>query len=337
MTTILSRRLISLVPLALLLVAALALVGCHVDSTGVPTGAVGPAARASLAASDVPQFSDWSAPVNLGPMVNSSSDDQGAFISKDGLVLYFVSTRPGGFGGQDIYVTHRATVDDPWDSPQNVGPTINTSSNEATPTLSTDGHRLYFHSDRLGGFGGRDLYVSWRRDKQDDVGWESPENLGPEINTPGNERGLTLFEDDETETITVFFDSDRPGGPGGIDIYASTLNADGSFGPAVLVPELSSPFNELLPGIRRDGLEIFLDSGRPGTLGPRDIWVSTRASTLDSWSPPVNLTVVNSTAGDQRAALSFDGRSLYLASNRPGGFGDNDLYVSTRTKVTGPD
>jgi Tol biopolymer transport system component len=290
----------------------------------------------TLFADHTSNFSAWSEPVSLGPIVNSSADDQGAFISKDGLVLDFVSTRSGGFGGQDLYVSHRVTVDDPWGAPHNVGPSINTGSNEASPTLSADGHRLYFHSDRAGGFGGRDLYVSRRHDKQDDFGWEPPENLGPEINTPGNERGLTLFEDDESEIVTAFFDSDRPGGTGGIDIYASTVDADGAFGPAVLVPELSSPFNELLPGIRRDGLEIFLDSGRPGTLGPRDIWVSTRASTSDSWSPPVNLAAVNSTAGDQRAALSFDGTALYVASNRLGSFGDNDLYVSTRTRLTAP-
>jgi Tol biopolymer transport system component len=283
---------------------------------------------------------NWSLPVNLGPGVNSASNDQGAFISKEGLSLYFVSTRPGGFGIQDIYVSRRTSVDDPWGQPQNLGGTINTSSNEASPTLSTDGHLLYFHSNRPGGFGGTDLYVSRRRDKRDDLGWQSPENLGGEINSPGNERGLTMFEDNETETSTVYFDSDRSGGPGGVDIYASTLNADGVFGPAVLVPELSSSSNDLLPGIRRDGLEIFLDSDRPGTFGLRDLWVSTRASTSDPWSVPVNLgPVMNSAALDGRAVLSFKCTSLYFNSGRPGGLGDLDIYVSTRSKLdcTGPD
>jgi hypothetical protein len=105
-----ARVLSSLASLALL-------IGCGTESDRSIAG--------TLVASHTASFSAWSDPVNLGPVVNSSSDDQGAFVSKDGLVLYFVSTRAGGFGGQDIYVTHRATVDDPWGSPQNMGPTIN--------------------------------------------------------------------------------------------------------------------------------------------------------------------------------------------------------------------
>ena len=273
----------------------------------------------------------WSQPVNLGPLVSSASNDQGPFTSRDGRSLYFVSTRPGGFGGQDIYVSHRASVDDSWGPPQHLDAPINTSSNDASPTLSNDGHLLYFHSNRSGGFGANDLYVSRRRDKRDDFGWQPAKNLGSEVNTAGNERGLTLFEDDETGAVTVYFDSDRPRGFGGVDIYASTLNADGSFGPAIMVSELSSLSNDLLPGIRRDGLEIFLDSDRAGTFGLRDIWVATRATTSDAWSTPVNLgPVFNSAALDVRAALSFDCTTLYFSSGRPGGMGDFDLYSSTR-------
>ena len=331
MATAPKRRFILLVPLVLRLVAALALAACRIDSTRALS-------VASLQADDVQRFSEWSAPVNLGSPINSATNDQGAFISKDALSLYFVSTRPGGVGNQDIYVSHRASVDDPWGPPLNLGPTINTNSNEASPTLSNDEHLLYFHSNRPGGLGGTDLYVSRRLDKRDDFGWQPPENLGSEINSSGNERGLTLFEDEETETITIYFDSDRPGGLGGVDLYSSALDPDGSFASAVLVAELSSPVNDFLPAIRRDGLEIFLDSDRPGTVGLRDLWVSTRASTADPWSVPTNVgPLVNSAALDARAMLSFDGRSLYFHSGRPGGLGDFDIYVSTRTKLKAPD
>src|SRR6266852_3484845 len=75
------------------------------------------------------KFSRWSAPVNLGPAVNSSSDDYHPAISRDGLSLYLTSTRPGGFattpGFEDIWVSHRATVDDVWGPPQHLGPNIN--------------------------------------------------------------------------------------------------------------------------------------------------------------------------------------------------------------------
>src|SRR3989442_8868594 len=90
-------------------------------------------------------FSDWSAPVNLGPVINSASSDQGPAISKDGLSLYFTSNRPGGLGGPfDMYVSQRASVDDPWGAPMNLGPTVNTAFDEGNPALSRDGHLLFF-------------------------------------------------------------------------------------------------------------------------------------------------------------------------------------------------
>jgi Tol biopolymer transport system component len=300
------------------------------------------------AADDPPQFSDWSAPVNLGPIVNSPATEAGAFISKDGLSLYFGAwscgptpsppCRPDGFGQFDIYVSQRATAEEPWGPPQNLGPTINTSSNEQTPTLSLDGHRLYFASDRPGGFGNLDLYVSRRHNRRDDFGWQPPVNLGSGVNTSTVERSPAPFEDDVTETLTLYFSSNRPAGMAGENIYASTLQPDETFGPAALVPELSSPSADSVPAIRRDGLEMFLCSNRPGTVGGQDLWVATRPSTWDLWSAPVNLgSVVNSTVLDFRPALSFDGTALYFHSERPGGFGGYDLYVTTRTKLKEPD
>src|SRR2546429_440444 len=83
---------------------------------------------------------------------------------------------------------------------------------------------------------------------------------------------------------------------------------------------------------------MILSSGRPGGVGSEDLWVSTRASTLDPWSTPVNLgAVVNTTAFEGGPALSFDGTTLYSHSNRPGGWGGNDLYVTTRTQLRGRD
>src|SRR5262245_25904815 len=102
--------------------------------------------------------SDWSDPLNLGA-VNSSFSDQNPFLSKDELSLYFTSNRPGGLGGLDIYVSHRASVDSPWQVPANLGPPINTESTEVAPNLSVDGHLLFFTSGRPGGQGDIDIYV----------------------------------------------------------------------------------------------------------------------------------------------------------------------------------
>jgi len=73
-------------------------------------------------------------------------------------MLFFASRRPGGLGGVDLYVTTRATTDDPWSDPVNLGPTINSSYNEAYPSISADGRALFFTSNRPGGFGDRDLW-----------------------------------------------------------------------------------------------------------------------------------------------------------------------------------
>jgi len=291
-------------------------------------------------AADAAQFSDWTAPSNLGAPVNTAADDAGSFISRDGLSLYVSSNRAGGCGGFDIWVSRRASVDEAWGEPENLGCDINSSRLDAAPILTIDGHRLYFHSDRPGGAGALDLYVSRRHDNRDDAGWQVPENLGSGVNTAAPEVQPALFEDDESAVTTLFF-AGRAGQPGGVglgDIYRSTLQSDGTFGPAVLVPELSSASQDQAPAIRRDGLEMFLTSNRPGTLGGLDLWVAARGTTSDPWSAPLNLgPVVNSAVLDERVTLSFDGSELYFRSDRAGGVGGSDVYVSVRSKLKEPE
>ncbi len=285
---------------------------------------------------DVPRFGPWSAPVNLGPMVNSAGVEQGPVVSNDGLSLYFAWSPLGT--GADIYVSQRVSVNDPWGPPQKLGPNINTPFHDVNPALSPDGHSLYFQSNRPGGSGAGDIYVSRRHNKRDDFGWQPAENLGTGVNSFAGERNPCVFEDDGTGEITLYFDSNRPGGIGGFDIYSSELQPDETFGPAVLVEELSSPWNDQGPGNRRDGLEIYIGSDRPGTLGLEDLYVSTRTNTSEPWSEPVHLgSVVNFVGHDTQPSLSFDGTALYFTSAaRPenvGGQGFFDLWVTTRTKL----
>ena len=294
------------------------------------------------------QFSAWSAPVNLNnyptlgaSAVNSTSADVDPFISKDGLSLFFsCQDCPGGFGGFDIYVSHRASVSDPWGDPQNLGSSVNTPFTEANPALSNDGHRLYFTSNRPGGIGGVDIYVSRRHNKRDDFGWQAAENLGSGINSAFNDRGPSYFEDETTGAISIYFHSDRAGGTLPDDIYMSTLQPDETFGPAVPVAELNSARNDQVPTIRHDGLEIFFASNRFGGTGGGgggiDLWTSTRASTSDPWSTPVNLgPVVNTLTHDGSPAISWDGTTLYfMSAGRTDGTGPFlDLYMTTREKL----
>ena len=292
----------------------------------------------SLAAG--PHYSDWSEPVNLGPLINTGFNDQHPAISKDGLSLYFTSNRPGGSGGDDLWVSQRASANDPWGPPQNLGANINTGSVEFAPAFSRDGHVLFFHSDRPGGFGGVDIWASYREHTDDDFAWQPPVNLGSGVNSPYDDAGPTYFEDDDTGIVTLYFTSlNRPEGLGDWDVYSSTLGPDGVFGTALLVVELSAPGTaatgrDTRTALRHDGLEMIFTSNRPGSIGSGDLWVSTRATTLDVWSPPVNVgPSVNTIYFDGAPALSSDNETLFFYSNRPGGFGANDLYMSTRHKL----
>jgi WD40-like Beta Propeller Repeat len=279
------------------------------------------------------KFSDWSAPMNLGPIVNSTFNDIGPAISKDGLSLYLGSNRPGGSGGLDIWVSQRANVEDPWGPATNLGPIINTPSPENVPSFSRDGHWMFFNSDRPGGFGGTDMWVSWRAHTHDDFGWQPPVNLGPGVNTASGESVGSYFENAEAGAPLLFFSSNRPGmgaAPGGP--YVSALTGDGSFGPATLVTELDSPVDDMRLAIRFDGREIFLASSRPGSLGGRDLWASVRETVFDTWSPPETLGAVVNSASNELTPYLSDRRVLYFASDRPGGFGAVDLYVTTRDR-----
>lgn len=281
-----------------------------------------------------PKYSDWTAPVNLGPAVNTPFIEFGPATTKDGLSLYFNAARPDGFGGPDLWVSRRSTVDDPWGPAVNLGPVVNTAANEAVPSLSRDGHWLFFNSTRPGGLGDQEGWVSWRAHTRDDFAWEPPFNLGAGVNSPFFDAGFSYLEN-EAGAPVLFFTSNRPGGlgaPGTFDIYVSQSLPDGSFGPAVQVPELASEANDQRPSVRFDGLEIFFFSDRPGSAAA-DLWVSTRTSVLSPWSSPQNLgPTVNSEFNEQQPHIAADRQTLYFASDRPDGFGGVDLYLTTRTR-----
>jgi len=278
----------------------------------------------------VQHFSDWSAPESLGPTVNSSAVDFGPEISRDGLSLYFASTRTGGFGATDLWVSQRPSKDAPWGAPVNLGTPMNSAGPDAAPHLSRDGHRLFFGSARAGGFGSLDNWVSWRTDTHDDFAWESPVNLGSQVNSSAFDAGSTVRNPE------LYFSSDRANPGGNLDIYRSLISRKRTYDPAALVVELSSSGNDLRPTLRFDALEIFLSSDRAGTLGSLgldDIWVSTRRGKSEAWPTPINVgTPINTEFIEMMPALSGDGTTLYFASNRPGSIGVFDLWVARRTR-----
>jgi hypothetical protein len=276
-------------------------------------------------------FSDWSEPVNLGPVVNSSFADQAPEVSKDGLSLYFQSERPG-FGAQDLWVSRRNSEEEPWGPPENLGPVINSPAFESRPSLSRDGHWLFFSSNRIGGFApGLDIWASYREYVHDDFDWQPPVHLGAGVNLAfSSEIEASYVENEDGGAPLLFFASNRPGGIGAFDIYVSELLADGAWGAATMVPDLSSTLPDPHVSVRFDGLEAFVVTGVPPLF---DLWVSARETVFDAWSAPINLgPVVNSLSGDESPHIASDRQTLYFESNRPGGSGNRDLWMSTRTK-----
>src|SRR5581483_5755171 len=204
--------------------------------------------------------------------------------------------------------------------------------------------------------GRTELWAAHRQNKRDDFGWDPPFNLGCTLNITGADEGAPSFwSDDETGTIYLYFARNlTPANGNGLDIFVTTCASDldncnrqGLWGEATPVAQLNSPLRDTRTAISRDGLEMIVTSNRTGTAGGLDLWLSSRASAQDPWPIPINLDldnqnkcaescpVVNSPSNDGAVALSWDRQTMIFYSNRPGGFGGNDLYMSTRQKLTG--
>lgn len=151
---------------------------------------------------------EWGTPSNLGSVVNSSKADYMSYISVDSLSLYFSSERPGGLGIRDLWMTTRATTNDDWSEPVNLGPAVNTSSNERRMWISSDGLMLMFQSDRPRTSGYVEIYMTTRATTNDD--WAEPVKLGPPVN--------------KTSDISPIVSSD------GSTLYFSSYNRDGGYG-----------------------------------------------------------------------------------------------------------
>ena len=144
--------------------------------------------------------------------LNSEAWDSQATISCDGQTIYFASNREGGSGGTDIWMS-RLLPDGSWDSPVNLGPTVNTPADEEAPFITNDGRTLFFSSNGHDGLGEQDIFLS-RLDPSTGQ-WSRPMNLGPPVNSAFRELGLFLTADGQTG----YFASNRAGGYGGMDIY----------------------------------------------------------------------------------------------------------------------
>lgn len=160
----------------------------------------------------------WSAPQNMGNRINTEAWESAPSLSPDKQDLYFASRRSGGFGGSDIYISHRLPTGR-WTEPENAGPEINTAGDEGTPFMHADNHTLYFTSNGHIGYGGDDLFLAH---KGPNGKWSAAKNLGYPINTIENEGSLVVTADGET----AYYASDRSDSRGGLDLYTFNLRSD---------------------------------------------------------------------------------------------------------------
>ena len=275
-----------------------------------------------------------STPTNLGPTVNSSVEEWGSSLSPDGFSFYFDSSRPGGEGKNDIWVSTRATKEDDWGTPVNLGAPINTSAIESNPCISADGLELYFNDHplgpRAGSITGGDLWVSTRATVSDT--WGEPENLGSTININTSKTGIgpSLSSDG----LSLFLASPWPknGWLNDWDLYVSTrLTRDDLWSEPVnlgpTVNGVNSTSLNFCPAISADRLLLVFSSDRAGGYGGQDLWMTRRSTIDDPWSEPVNLgPTANSGKWEVEPEISPDSRSLLFCSGRAGGHGDFDIW-----------
>jgi hypothetical protein len=282
------------------------------------------------------RYSAWSLPVPVEG-VNSSSIDQQPALSKDGLSLYFATNRVGGPGGLDIWVAQRACVDGcPWMPPQALGPNVNGSFPDISPSLSRDGHQLFFSSQRPHNHcsppappqcTNRDLWVSYRENTHDDFGWGEAVNLGDFINSPGEEIAPSYFENDDAGVPQLFFNRGAVGG----DIFVSELQ-DGVWGAATEVTELNTPGTDQRPSISHDGREIYFYSDRDGV---NRLWIARRQSVTSTWSTPERVVFPTSEQESIMPFIHSHGKTETLLFVRPFALAARDLWITTRTRLPG--
>jgi WD40-like Beta Propeller Repeat len=315
--------------------------------------AVAAATTAPTAQAHEPGFGPWE---NTQPvLINTSAFAEGCPIeSPDGRNLYIASNRtaPGAQGKLDIYRARRASVGSSWGIPENLGATVNSPEFDYCPT-PLGGKWLMFvtskdtendgdpgNDDCLagppappppGGPSAGDMYLTL----ETRLGWFPPLHLGclPHgPNTPGAEFSPALIH--TKEDTFLYFSSDGYPDSKLQDIYASRVLRDGTVLPGTRVAALSTDFDDRMPNVRADGLEIVFSSNRPGGAGQQDVYVATRKSTRHPWSPPRRIEdpAINTPASETRSSLSGDGKRLYFGRkvdvNDPG-----DIYVSTRRNL----
>lgn len=263
---------------------------------------------------------------NMGKELNSKYGDYVPVIKADGSEIVFTSTREGTTGNsksddgeflEDIYISYN--TEGKWTQAKNMGPPINTASNDASIGLSPDGNTMFFFRGENNG----DVYYA----KLTGAGWGSPKPF-KEINTKYSELHCTITPDGNT----LFFSSDRPGGYGGFDLYRITKDPKGRWkAPENLGPKVNTEENEDSPFIHPDGSTLYFSSKGHSTMGGYDIFKIHIQN--GQWQQVENMGYpINSPEDDIYFVLSADKQTGYFSSAKEDTYGEKDLYKISMPK-----
>ena len=266
--------------------------------------------------------------INIGSRVNSEWHDFAPVVNEEETMMIFTTRRKTGnlnpdvhtdnFPFEDIFIATRQ--DSVWGEASNIGDVINTPFHDSNIALSADGRQLYLYKDIEDGTS--DIYVS---ELSRDSVWSTPKSVGININSEFSEKSLSV----STNGDIVFYSSDRPGGEGELDIYYSTKDKNGDWGPAVnLGTSINTEYDEDSPFIDYDGKTLYFSSRGGMGMGGYDIFKAEYDSTTNSWTNIVNLGYpINTPDDDIYFVGTKGGKRGYYASVRDNGMGYTDIYV----------
>ena len=207
---------------------------------------------------------DWGVAERMPEPLNSNANEGAQTLSHDGRVVIFTACgRSRQYNSCDLYMSVRHG--NKWGQPRNLGAPANSVYWESFPSLSIDGYTLYFASNRSGGYGGTDIWCCTLEEGR----WSEPRNLGPTVNTPGNETSPYIHFDDKT----LYFASDGRMGMGGTDLYVVKRVDDTTWGsPENLGYPINTPADESSLIVAPDGRTAIFASERFGGYGRQDLY-----------------------------------------------------------------
>jgi hypothetical protein len=252
------------------------------------------------------------------------SFDEKPTLTSSMLELYFLSDRDGGpGGGGDVWRSERANVTDPWGAPELVAE-VSGPSRETSPAIGADGTTLWVASDRDGGLGGLDIWVSTRDPANSDAGWSPPATV-PELNSSGDEiprppggHGLIMPLSRRSDANASY------------QMYSATraiAAASATWSAPTPIPSVNTANLDDDGYLTDDGLTLYFSSDRLN--GTQDLFVTERSDLASPFALPVPLETLNTSTYDERDPwVSPDGHEIYFTSDRIGG----ELHIFHATR-----